>query len=117
MSLQRVMPSIEIATVAPKPAGSVAIGRGEALTIRKRKGQDMTPHSKGPLGHPEPGDPRARVREAEALLSGGNGRKNLRTGRKAGSHYRLLQPRSARLASVPPRWAVPRQTLLHLHEE
>lgn len=48
----------------------------------------MIPHSKGPLGHPEPGDPTALVREVEALLNKGSGQKNLRTGNEAGSHYR-----------------------------
>lgn len=44
-------PGTEIGTVAPNPASFVATGRGVALTVRKRKGQAVTPQSKGALGY------------------------------------------------------------------
>lgn len=53
--------------------------RGVALTIRRKKGQDMTPH-RGPPGHPDTGDLMAPVKEVKALLD------NLNAGNKVGSH-------------------------------
>ena len=65
---------------SPELAGFMAIGRGVALTVRKRIRCDPTQQ-----GDSKTSGPIALVNEAEALLSGDSGQKNLRTGKKAGS--------------------------------